>query len=339
MSLENRPVLSPQEGLPPVEPPSLGLIVRLFLVPLGIVAVVVLVVWGVHYLATSSWDPEAYLAELEQQGPNRWQVAYDFAQLVRRSDVRTNAQVAQRLGQILLAQLEDPPPEESAERFQTEANFRIYLVKALGEFSVPEGFPALLQAARLGRNEPERQVQMAAVEAVATLTFHVLQSGRTVPEEVITTLLELSRHQDPRLRTRAAFALGVLDQTASAEVLDRLEQMLDDPVVDVRYNAAVALARYGRSEAVPTLVEMLQPQQPEAVELEKDPAGKTIKVARIHITALQAALLLAKQNPQADLSPLVAPAEKLAQASQTPAKIRIRARELLNVLHDRASRE
>ena len=336
MSLPDRQVVSSQDALPPVEPPSLGLIARLFLVPLLIVAVVVLVVLGVHYLARSSWDPQSYLVQLEQEGPNRWQVAHDFAtQLSGRSPVRRNAEVARRLARILLRRLQTPPPESQQVGAENETTFRIYLVKALGEFEVPQGFPALLKAAALGRNDSERQVQLAAVEALATLAYHVVQAQGTLPEEVYRSLLELSRQQDPKLRARAAFGLGVLGQRPPGEIRQRLLQLLDDPVVDVRYNAALALGRYGDARAVPTLVEMLAPEQPEALALEKDPAGKQVKLAKIHVNALRVALLLAKRNAEADLSPLAEPARHLAQRPQSPARVRLRARELLNVLKQR----
>ncbi len=329
--------LSPQEALPPVEPPNLGLIVRLFLVPMLIVGVVVLVVMGVHYLATASWDPEAYLNQLEQGGPGSWQLAYDFStQLAQREDIRRDAKVAGRLAAILARRLEQPPPENTPQgHLQDETKLRIYLVKALGEFETPAAFPVLLQAAKLRRNEAEAQVQLAAVEALATLAYHVLRAGGTLPPEVEAALLELSEHGDPRVRSRAAYGLGVLGEEPSPEVRKRLLELLDDPVVDVRYNAALALGRYGDAKAVPVLVQMLAPEQPEAVELEKEPSRRQVKVYSIQINALRVALLLAQRNPEADLTPLVEPARKLAQSEQTPAQIRIRARELLNVLRRR----
>ena len=332
-----REPLSPQEALPPVEPPNLGLIVRLFLVPLLIVGVVVLVVLGVHYLATSSWDPEAYLNQLEQGGPGSWQLAYDFStQLASREDIRRNPKVAARLAAILERRLQEPPPEDSGQGpLDDETKLRIYLVKALGEFETPAGFDVLLRAVALRRNATEEQVQLAAAEALATLAFHVLGAGGSLPPQVPQKLLELSRHADPRLRARAAYGLGVLGQQPPPEVEKRLLQLLDDAVVDVRYNAALALGRYGDPRAVPVLVQMLAPQQPEALDLEKNATGRQVKLASIHINALRVALLLARKNPQADLQPLVQPARRLAQSPDAPAQVRMRARELLNVLRQR----
>jgi HEAT repeat protein len=60
---------------------------------------------------------------------------------------------------------------------------------------------------------------------------------------------------DPGIRKTAAYALGAFDHDPTAA--GALHPLVDDPVADVRWNAALALARLGDSAGVPVLEQML----------------------------------------------------------------------------------
>jgi HEAT repeat protein len=63
-----------------------------------------------------------------------------------------------------------------------------------------------------------------------------------------------SRSDDVPLRSAAAFTLGVL---GGPDAVERLGELSGDSAEDVRFNAALALARQGREESLETLGEML----------------------------------------------------------------------------------
>ena len=62
---------------------------------------------------------------------------------------------------------------------------------------------------------------------------------------------------DAGIRKMVVYALGALPGDAQ---VDTLRTALEDPVADVRWNAAMALARHGSTDGVPVLRQMLDRQ-------------------------------------------------------------------------------
>ena len=71
---------------------------------------------------------------------------------------------------------------------------------------------------------------------------------------VVPKLQPLYESSDPGIRKIAIYALGALPGDSQ---LGTLKTALQDTAPDVRWNAALALARHGRLEAVPVLGQML----------------------------------------------------------------------------------
>jgi len=113
-------------------------------------------------------------------------------------------------------------------------------------------------AAMLGRiTDPALpQIGQAAVEAIALLADNLRQAKRGFPDPaaVNDALFAASRSDDATLRSRAAYAIGVAVGPAGS---DRLMELLVDGSDNVRYNAAIGLARQGNAAAWETLGEML----------------------------------------------------------------------------------
>jgi HEAT repeat protein len=78
--------------------------------------------------------------------------------------------------------------------------------------------------------------------------------GAIGEKAAIPELVVLATDEDPGIRKTAVHALGVF---RSDEATAALGGALGDPVDDVRWNAAVALARHGHPAAVPVLAQML----------------------------------------------------------------------------------
>jgi hypothetical protein len=183
----------------------------------------------------------------------------------------------------------------------------------------------LIEAAKTQRDEREAGVRRAAIEAMAVLTSNVGVDRLPSREAMAAALLEASRDRHATLRLAAAFTLGVV---GGREAQTRLQEMLVDGYPDVRYNAATGLARHGNVKAVGVLVEMLDPDQGAAIEVEKQEAAREHKRTLVLVNALRAAGQLAAANPAADLSRLAEAVERLSRAD-VDAEIRVQAAEVL----------
>ena len=288
-----RPV-APNDSLPPVEPPSAGFLVQLFLVPAIIVAIIVCVWLAFHWLAHLGNDPQAYVRTLRRSNEGRWQAALNLANDRRGpggAAIKTDETLASELGRILSDEVTSGRSGEQSE------TLRLYLCRALGEFAIPAAAdPLITQAERVA----DPQTSRAAVEALAVLTTNLVAAGRAAeaPPGIVSAVVTASRSDDTSLRGAAAFTLGVV---GGDEAVDRLVQLAADDNDDVRYNAALGLARQGRDEALDTLAEMLTLEDIAPAPGSDDPAAQSqrYKRALVVINALRgvAALVDASSAP------------------------------------------
>lgn len=250
MSDSNRRTISQDDSLPPVEPPNAAFLVQLFLVPGVIVAIIVCVWLAFHWLAHLGSDPQAYVRTLRRDNEGRWQAALNLANDLRGPGggvLKSDEPLATELGRILT---DESASGRSGEQSQT---LKLYLCRALGEFSIPAAAGPLVDRVQ---NLADPQTSRAAVEAIAVLATNLVAAGRSFgnPADVTTAVVAASRSDDVPLRSAAAFTLGVL---GGDEALERLGQLSGDDADDVRSNAALALARLGRVESYEALGDML----------------------------------------------------------------------------------
>ena len=286
--------VAPNDSLPPVEPPSAGFLVQLFLVPAIIVAIIVCVWLAFHWLAHLGNDPQAYVRTLRRSNEGRWQAALNLANDLRGpggAALKTDETLASELGRILSDEVTSGRSGEQSE------TLRLYLCRALGEFAIPAAAdPLITQAERVA----DPQTSRAAVEALAVLTTNLVAAGRAAeaPPGIVSAVVTASRSDDTSLRGAAAFTLGVV---GGDEAVDRLVQLAADDNDDVRYNAALGLARQGRDEALDTLAEMLTLEDIAPAPGSDDPAAQSqrYKRALVVINALRgvAALVDASSAP------------------------------------------
>ena len=280
MNEQPRHGIRPDDALPPVEPPSAGFLVQLFVVPLTIVSCGLFVVWGFYWLAQMGNDPESYVRALRRNNEGRWQVALNFANDLRGpggAALKNDAKLAGDLAGILddeMASGRTSGSGNAAEQAQTLCN---YLCRALGEFAVPEAAVPLVKRAGDANNP---QTAQAAVEALAVLSANLTAAGKSFddPAAVAAAVLKASTSDLVSLRSSAAYALGVL---GGAPAIERLRQLVDDGGGDVRYNAAIGLARQGDEAAWQTIEEMLA--LPDAVPAAGDQKGQAERYRRAMI--------------------------------------------------------
>ncbi len=92
--------------------------------------------------------------------------------------------------------------------------------------------------------------------ALAQLSDRIARGDPTV-KRWYPQLLALAQNKESQLRLEAAWAMG--QDNHSEEFHQALGKLLDDPVPMVRWNAALALVRFGDGTAEPQLRSMLQP--------------------------------------------------------------------------------
>jgi len=288
--------------------------VQLFVVPLSIVACGLFVVWGFYWLAQMGNDPESYVRALRRNNEGRWQVALNFANDLRGpggAALKSDAGLARDLAGILTDEVASGRPAGSGHSAEQSRTLCSYLCRALGEFSVPEAAAPLVARAA---DTADPQTAQAAVEALALLAANLAGAGRAFddPAAVARAVLAASESDVRTLRSAAAFTLGVI---GGGDAVARLEHLAEDADEDVRYNAAIGLARQGREAAWTPLEEMLA--LPDVVPAEGDQKARSERYRRamIVVNALKAVGLLVDDTKR---PPPDAVAARVAALSRDP---------------------
>ncbi|MFM1905120.1 MAG: hypothetical protein RLZZ440_3020 [Planctomycetota bacterium] len=282
------------DSLPPVEPPSAGFLVQLFLVPALIVGIIVSVWLAFHWLAQLGNDPQAYVRTLRRNTEGRWQAALNLANDLRGpggAALKADAGLAGELASILADEVKSGRPAGSGHSAEQSRTLCVYLCRALGEFTVPEAAPPLVAQAG---DVAQPEVARAAVEALAVLATNLAAAGSRFadPAAVTAAVLNETRSSDDGLRSSAAYALGVVGGNGAKE---RLETLCGDPADDVRYNAALGLARLGDPAAYETLAEMLALPDVAAPPGDPEAQAERYKRAMVVVNALKGVGLLVDQ--------------------------------------------
>ena len=303
----NQPI-NPDDSLPPVEPPSAAFLVQLFLVPGIIVAIIVCVWLAFHWLAHLGNDPQAYVRTLRRANEGRWQAALNLANDLRGpngSGLKADIKLASELGSILDDEIDSGRTGEQSE------TLRLYLCRALGEFAVPEAAPALVR--RVNENDDDPTTQ-AAIEALAVLATNLQNASRSFEnkDDVVTAVLAASTSTNSRVRDACGFTLGVLGGEKSIEGLFRL---MGDSSTDVRSNAALGLARLGKTDAYEILLEMLSLED---IHLDKKvlddkTQSERYKRALVVVNALRGVTMLIDTTKQAPPTGVIKVIERLQQ--------------------------
>ena len=306
--------MTPDDSLPPVEPPTAGFLVQLFLVPAVIVAIIVFVWLAFHWLAQLGNDPEGYVKTLRRNNEGRWQAALNFANDLRGpggEKLKADAGLARELGSILADEVASGRPRAAGVGGEQSRTLCAYLCRALGEFAVPEAADQLVARAA---DDADPDTAQAALEALAVLSDNLASAGREFadPARVAAVLLAAAGSADAAVRSRAAYALGVVGGPAAVE---RLTALVGDAADNVRFNAAVGLARQGGAAAWDVLAEMLALPDIEA------PAGDDARQADRYkraLVALNALKAVGKLVDATRAPPPAAVADRVAALRKDP---------------------
>lgn len=328
---ENPSAQLPEE-LPPVQPPSAGFIIQLFVVPGMIVLAIVAVYVFFGKLATGEQDWKAQLIELKHPNEHRrWRGATGLAQILKADQesgaggqhLAENREFAQALADLMTDELKRATPNESDLKIQA------YLERALGLFDLPDiAVPPLEQAMQPG---VDREVRKNALLAIAVMTDRLARMKQPVSVPGLSEeLLKASRDEDPLIRQLASYALGLFPEEWSTS---RLEVMLSDGDFCTRTNAAFALARQLDVRGVDVFKEVLQrgAQAGTAEGAPNDDDGEqTVALKNCLSPAIEKCAAKFSPDQRRELTALVTPI-----ADHHPlARIRVDAKTALTALRD-----
>jgi HEAT repeat protein len=215
---------------PLVAAPALA--VQFFLIPLVVVGVTVLMYTGFRSLLSDGRKPADYLLEVQTGGSTRrWPAAYELSRLMNDPAVRADKTLAPALIKAFEQAKDDDP------------RVRRYLALAIGRLDPPlpaDGIRVLTTAL----NDSDAESRISAIWAL----------GSSGDASVVPQVDPLYQSQDAGIRKMVVYALGALPGSAQVPTL---KTALQDEAVDVRWNAAIALARHGNHEGVSVLGQML----------------------------------------------------------------------------------
>lgn len=245
MSANDTPVSMPpqedlREDLTEVRKPASLLIAQFFLFPLIIIAfgLGIFVLFG--SIAFDQKSPEEYLAEIRSGGgymfeSRRWQAAYELSNVIA-AEKEAVLQDTAFLQALLTTYVDASDPESSIGQ---DWKLRGYLAASMGQLGSPEFVPALVE----GLGDPDPETQFRTLKALGDI-------GDPSAAPAVAGLLS---REDAGLRTVAAYVLGYLGNPST---LESLKIALNDPSVDVRWNAAIGLALMDDRSGADLLIEM-----------------------------------------------------------------------------------
>jgi len=210
-----------------------ALAVQFFLIPLTVVALTVTVYVGFRSLLADDKSPSDYLTEIRNGGSDRrWPAAYELSRLMSDPKVRQDKTLAAGLVKAFQESKADP-------------DVRRYLALAIGRLDPPLPPDALADLTQ-ALDDSDGQTRISVIWAL----------GSSGDEAVVPRLTPIYQAQDSDagIRKMVVYALGALPGESQIETL---RAALKDETPDVRWNAAVALARHGNGEGAGVLHQML----------------------------------------------------------------------------------
>jgi len=250
-----------------------ALAVQFFLIPLAVVAITVLVYVGFRSLLADARSPQDYLTEIQRGGSDRrWPAAYELSRLMADPKVRADKTLAPSLVKAFQESKGDP-------------QVRRYLALAIGRLDPPLPPDAVADLTH-ALDDPDSETRISVIWAL----------GSSGDPAVVPRLIPLytAPDADAGIRKMVVYALGALSGDGQLPIL---RTALQDAAPDVRWNAAVALARKGNHDGVPVLRQMLDRQYVEqTVKRDVRQDDDQDPIADVMISGLRAAAALKDES-------------------------------------------
>ena len=238
----------------------------LFVFPMLIAVTMAVLLSGVVLITHEEETPESLITAIKIGAPSkRWQKAFELSnELNREGGMIRSAGIMNEVIHIL------------NDKEHYDAKTRAYMAMALGRFGKPEAELALRKVLRETDDAEDPKLALFLMWSIGNLRnpdvpphlYPPPQGGRKLQgtdtpsplmgegrdggaAQDVARFLE-SPHDD--LRKTAAYVLGVL---GDKKLIPALERALEDSIIDVRWNAALGLARLGDDSGGEILLEML----------------------------------------------------------------------------------
>jgi HEAT repeat protein len=248
---------------------------------------------GFRSMLADDRGAQEYLAEIQNGGTDRrWPAAYELSRLMANPEVRADRSLAPALVEAFERARDDDP------------RMRRYLALAIGRLDPPWP-PAAIDALSKSLDVPDPAATPDSAASNAWISRLTGWAESDISEVRISTIWALGASGDPRVAARlqpfyespdpgirkmVVYALGALPGDVQ---LVTLRTALQDMEPDVRWNAAVALARHGHREGVGVIRQMLDRSYVEqTVTREVRQDGNVDPVADVMISGLRAAASL-----------------------------------------------
>ncbi len=251
----------------PEEPiPNSGrkLFFGLFVFPLLIAVGMAVLLCSVVLLTDEKETPETLIMAIKAGSPGkRWQKAFELSnELNKKTDSVGKGSLLKEIIHIF----QDPVHYDS--------KTRAYMAIALSHFNEPQAIDALIKSLK----DNDEEIQIYALWGL----------GRLQAKAVIDDCLAFLKSDKAELRKVSAYVLGAMGEI---RVAGSLKPLLSDAVPDVRWNAALGLARLGDDSGSAVLVKMLDRR---ALVLENNLSDEATEM--VMINAVKGLTLIAKPD-------------------------------------------
>jgi hypothetical protein len=257
---------------PAIEPPSIKLIVRLFLIPLLIAGAVVGIMIPIGRMAGGAASFEQAMERLKNPGgektfglvgPGAKQRYLDAKALV--DHMKAGLDEPQRI--VLAKQLIDlleqytRPEEGEVQHFVMLALGRVWQVDPRqGPMDSPAAVESRQQVVRTLMSHFDAPQVPARKAAILALSFW---TGREEARAALPALIGKlgDQREDIDVRMAAAVAVGSLAKADDTAAIDALETAMNDTEprnAEISWNAALSLARLNQANAAPNIMKLLQ---------------------------------------------------------------------------------
>ncbi len=232
----------------------------LFVFPMLIAVTMAVLLSSIVLLTHEEETPETLITAIKTGAPSkRWQKAYELSnELNREGGMIRSAGIMHEVIHIL------------NDKEHYDAKTRAYMAMALSRFKNQDAESALRKALRETDDNEDPKLTLFLMWSVGNF------KNSDAAQDVV-RFLE-SQHDD--LRKTAAYVLGALGDKS---VIPKLKRSLEDTVVDVRWNAALSLARLGDSSGGEILLQMLDRNRLHAVQQLND-----VEIERVMVNAAKA---------------------------------------------------